>query len=112
MMEFYGSDITTSKDLGVGVLNFTTSVAREWKLSEVLMHFSIASTETITLTLDAAAGNTYDTVLATYSIVGKQSYIFRPIGDCVFKSGDELNVYCTNAGAAIVYVTVKRKELP
>ena len=109
---FLKKDLTTSQDLSAGALSYTSSTGRKFKLEEVLIHFSVAVTETITVTLDSANGTNYDTVKDKRSITGGQDYIFRPQGECNFQDGDEIKVQCTNANlTGIAYLTIKRSEM-
>jgi len=105
-------DIYTTQDLSEAVLSYTTSTNRKFQLTEVIIHFSEAVTETVTLTRDSKNGANYDVVLNETDLVAKQDYVFRPVGDCIFEVGDELKVYGTNANVTgVAYVTIKRKEV-
>jgi hypothetical protein len=110
----YGSlkiPIVTSQDLSAGDLDFTTSVGRRFKLESISIHFSVAVTETITITRDSAKGANYDTVLASQDLVNNQSYVFRPQGEENEYSGDEIRIQCTNANATgICYMELKLSE--
>jgi hypothetical protein len=113
-LHFLKADVTTSQDLSLGALSYTTSSnSRKFKLEEVTLHFSVAVTETVTITRDKAVGANYDDVLAKRPMVAEQDFSFRPQGECNFQSGDEIKITCTNANlTGICYVTIKRKELP
>jgi len=113
-MIFQKGDVTTYQDLSKAVLSYTTSsVNRRWKLSEVTIHFSVAVTETITITRISPESANYDTVLISRSLVAEQNFAYRPDGDCDFQAGEELKVYCTKANnTGVAYVTIKRRELP
>jgi len=112
-MKFLKSDLTTSQDLSTEALSYTSSSnSRKFKLEEVILHFSAAVTETVTITRDSAKGADYDHVLAKRSLVAEQDFIFRPQGEENFQAGDEIKVQCTNANlTGTVYVTIKRSEL-
>jgi hypothetical protein len=106
------SDITTSQDLSEGALSYTTSIGRKFKLAEVIIHASIAITETITITRDSKNGANYDHVLKSYDLASEQDLIFRPQGECNFEAGDEVKVQCTNANlVGTVFVIIKAKEI-
>jgi len=112
-LHFLRKDITTSQDLSLGALSYTTSTGRKFKLEEVTLHFSVAITETVTITRDKAVGANYDDVLAKRSMVAEQDFVFRPQGECNFQINDEVKVACTNANlTGTCYATIKRKELP
>jgi hypothetical protein len=109
---FLKKDLTTSQDLSAGALSYTSAIARKFKLEEITIKASVPITETITITRDSANGVEYDVVLAAYSLVSAQSYVFRPTGECNFQAGDEIKIQCTNANlTGIVYATIKTSEL-
>lgn len=100
--------ITTSQDLSAAALAFTTSIGRRFKLESISIHFSVAVTETITITRDSAQGANYDTVLAKKSLVSNQDYVFRPQGQEREYVGDEIKIAITNANTTgIAYVEIK-----
>jgi hypothetical protein len=109
---FSRKDLTTSQDLSSGALAYTSSIGRKFKLEEVVLHASVAITETVTITRDSKHGVNYDQVLAKRSMVGEQDFIFRPSGECNFQDGDEIKIQCTNANTTgVVYITGKASEL-
>lgn len=106
------SDATASQDLSSGSLSFTTSFGRRFKLEQVLVKFSQAVTETITITLDSKNGTTYDTVLRARSLSSETNFDFTPEGQKNFQEGDEIKITITNANlVGIAYVTVKASEI-
>lgn len=105
-------DITTSQDLSLSALSYTTSINRKFKLQEIIIHASVAITETITITRDSKNGANYDHVMAKRSLVSEQDFIFRPEGEADFDIGDEIKIQCTQANlTGIVYVTIKTRFL-
>jgi hypothetical protein len=109
--DFTKPDITTSQDLSIGSLSYTTSIGRKFKLSEVIIHASVAITETITITRDSVNGANYDHVLKSADLIGEQDFVFRPQGSCDNEAGDEVKIQCTNANlTGIVYCTIKTME--
>ena len=105
-------DITTSQNLALAALSYTTSIGRKFKLEEVILHFSVAITETITITRDSKAGVNYDHVLARRQMIAESDFVFRPTGECNFLDGDEVKVQCTNAnGVGIAYMVIKPSEM-
>ncbi len=110
--KFLKPDITTSQNLATGALSYTTAIGRAFKLDQIIVHFSVAVTETITITLDSKNGANYDTVLRTVDLVAEQNFIFKPDFEANFQSGDEIRVQCTNANLiGVVYVTIKTSEI-
>lgn len=113
MAYFIKSDITTSQDLSAAALSFTTSVARRFRVDEIIIKFSANVTETITITLDSKNGATYDGILDKKTLVGKQNYVLPADKKGIeLQSGDEIKVQCTNANTTgIAYVTIKASEI-
>lgn len=106
------ADKTSSQDLSQGALSYTTAFTRAFKLEQVLVKASVNISETITVTLDSAAGATYDTVLDTADLQGESSYVFRPTGQANFQAGDEIKVQCTNANlTGTVKLIIKTSEI-
>ena len=104
--------ITTLQDLSDAVLNYTTSIGRRFKLESISIHFSVAVTETITITRDSAQGANYDTVLRKTTLSAQQDFIFRPDGEENEYVGDEVKIYITNAnGTGIAYVEIKTSAI-
>ena len=115
-MKFLKPDLTSIQDFsaaGFPALSYTSSSSnRKFKLEEVIIHFSAAVTETITITRDSVNGADYDHILAKRSMVAEQDFIFRPQGEENFQAGDEIKVECTNANhTGVAYLTIKRSEL-
>lgn len=108
---FTKADITTSQDLSSGAFSYTTSINRKFKLAEVILHASVAITETITLTRDSKNGANYDHILVSRDLEGEQDLVFRPQGESNFEAGDELKIQCTNANlTGTIYITIKTTE--
>ena len=100
--------ITTLQDLSSAALSYTTSIKRRFKLESIRIHFSVAVTETITITRVSASGANYSEVIASIDLVSNQSCIFRPQGEENEYAGEEIKIQCTDAnGTGIAYVTVK-----
>ena len=109
---FQRPDITTSQDLSAATLNYTTTLTRQFRLDEILIHFNAATTETITITKDSAKGANYDTVLRKRAIAAETDFVFRPEQPIDFQAGDNVKVQCTNAnGVNVAYVTIKTSEI-
>ncbi len=108
---FQRPDVITSQDLSAAAMSFTTTILSAFRLTEVLIHFDGATTETITLTKDSAKGANYDTVLRKRSIVGETDFVYRPTNSD-FQIGDQLKLEITDAnGLNIAYATIKTSEL-
>ncbi|MFA6067529.1 MAG: hypothetical protein WC810_03010 [Janthinobacterium sp.] len=105
-------DINTSQDLSLGALSYTATLTKACKLDQILIHSSVAITETITVTLDNAAGANYDTQLFSMDLSAESNFVWRPSGEMNLQAGDKLLIACTNANATgVVYATAKLSEL-
>ena len=109
---FLRKDDTSSQDLSVAALSYQTNIGRARKIESVSVKFSVAVTETVTVTLVSASGAVYNAILSSKGLIAATSYIFRPDGELNLQAGDELLIACTNAnGIGIAYVTIKASEL-
>jgi len=112
-MKFPRADITTSQNLSVSALDYTTSISRKFKLENIHFHASIPITETITIILDSAQGANYDVILREVTLYSEQNYIFIPEQEVNFQKGDEIRIQCTNANLiGTIYSIIKTSELP
>ena len=106
------SDQYATQNLASASLSATFSYLKRYKLDEILINFSQAVTETVTITMISKNGANYNVPLDTIPTNGASSVVFRPQGEANFNAGDEINVQCTNAnGIGIAYVTVKSSQL-
>ena len=104
-------DLTTSQDLSEDALSYTTDYGRKFKLEQITIHFSVAVTETVTITLDSATGTEYDTVLRKMTLSSQQDFLY-PAGGINLQSGDKIKVQCTNANrTGIAYLVIKAREI-
>lgn len=109
---FLKSDKSTSQDLSAGALSYTTTIARKFKLEQIMVHFSQAVTETVTITLISALGANYNSVLQSVALVAETDFVYRPQGEANFQAGDELKIQCTNSNlVGTCYATIKTSEM-
>jgi len=109
-MKSLKDDLKTSQNLNSAALLYTTTYSKGFTDLEVFIKFSVAVTETITITLDSKGGETYDTVLRTKSLYTENNFVFKT--DMHFFAGDNIKIQCTKANSTgIAYVTVKAKQL-
>lgn len=99
---------TSSQDLSLAALAYTTNFAADTRVKQVLLHAASAITQTVSITYDSSTGATYDTKLDSTDISAGTDYFWTPDTEIVLASGDELLVGCTNSGtpAVTVYVSV------
>lgn len=110
---FLRPDKTTSQNLASAVLDYTTDYGRKTRIHEILIHFTQAVSETITITRTLAVGATYNTVEKEVTLVAETDFTYKPSGEGLdLQAGDEMQVECTNANkVGTAKVTVKASEL-
>lgn len=109
---FLSKDKTFSQNLASAALSYTTDYGRARKIEEITIHFSVAVSEAVTITLDSANGANYDVVLDTVTLVSETDYVFRPQGELNLRAGDEIKVACTNANiTGVAYGMVRASEM-
>jgi len=98
----------TDEDLSVSDLDYTTNFGLTTKLQSVLLKFSGAVDQKVTITLKSGDGANYDTILRDDELTNMIDYFWQPDGDIIITENDELQVTCTNTGtpAITVYVTI------
>ena len=105
-------DITTSQDLSLAVLDYTTTLTRRFRIQRIIFHASVAITETITITLDSRKGANYDAGLRKKSLSAEQDFIYIPDGENDYYAGDNIKIYCTNANlTGTLYANFKLQEV-
>lgn len=98
---------TTSQNLTLAALSYTTAFGQNHQLFEINIHFGAAVTETVTITFSSRDGSNYNTVLQSTSLTSATDFVFRPSGHLILMDGDEVIVACTHATAtATAYVTI------
>ena len=112
MVKFPRTDTTDEQDLSAAALNMVTSFTKQFRLDQVIVHASVAITETITITVDTKKGADYDTVLAEVALIAETDFVFRPQGESIFVKGDQIRVQITDGNSTgEVFVTIKTSEL-
>lgn len=105
-------DKIASQNLSSAPLSFTVSYGKRYKLDEILIHFTQAIIETVTITLISGNGANYNTVLQMVTLQSESDFVFRPQGETNFQANDQIKVECTNAnGVGTAYVNVKTSQL-
>ena len=106
------SDQYATQNLASGPLSTIFTYGKRFKLDEILINFSQAVTETVTITMISKNGTNYNVPLDVLPLVAQTSIVFRPQGQANFQSGDSIKVQCTNANlVGIAYVTIKSSQL-
>jgi|TARA_Y100000310_G_scaffold341165_2_gene439453 hypothetical protein len=110
--DFLKLPISTSQDLSVAALDYTTTLTRKFRVKSISFKFSQAITETITITRDSKVGANYDAVLRNKDLVAETTYVYVPErGDDAYNAGDKIRIQCTDANSVgIVYVELKLVE--
>lgn len=107
---FINKDITTSQNLALAPLSYTTTIDKSFKLEKVLFVASQAISETVTVSAISADGTI--AVLAQRTLVAKTDYVYMPAGEDNFLSGDQIKVQCTNAnGIGTMKCIIKTSEM-
>jgi hypothetical protein len=110
--KFMKDPITTSQDLSLGALSYTTTMTQAFQLEEINFHFSADVTETITITLDSYQGANYDTVLRTIDVVEDNDAVYKPDPKSNYHAGDNIKINVSNAnGVGVCYAEIITSEL-
>jgi len=97
---------TATQDLSAGSLSLTTTVGSDFELNHITGHVTTSISGTVTVTLDAAAGSSYDTIL--FQSTGTfQNVFYQPDESLVLKSGNEVIVSVVALGAPSATVAVR-----
>lgn len=91
-------DQGASQNLASNPLSFTAVYNKSYKLEQVIFHFSVAVSETVTITLLSGLGTAYNTVLQQVVLSNQTDLVWRPQGEANFLAVDEIKVQCTNGG--------------
>ncbi len=104
------AEIETQVATGGAAIATTLAPGVPFKLKEVRVHLSAASatSENLTLTMDAAAGVNYDAVLLTKDLNTLTSYVYSFEDERYFTDSDEIDFAWANSdtrtyGLEIVY---------
>lgn len=101
----------TSHDLSTGALSFTTTISDKWRISQVLIHSSVAlSDTTITVKFNSLTGSNYDTKIGELDFDSTQDLGFIA-GDTLLgvsgEEGDEVTVESSGSDASgVLYITI------
>jgi len=77
---------------------YPTDVSRGWQLEIVKLHLSaVGGAGDFTITIDANAGSTYDTVIFTQDMTSATDVVWIPERPIFLRSGDKLIFAYTNA---------------
>jgi hypothetical protein len=111
-MKFLRPDITTSQNLSLAPLSYTTSIGRKFRLEKIIFHASAGITETITITHISKQGANYNTVIRSANLINQTDFEFTPDGENNFLDGDNIKIQCTNNTAvATIYAIIKTSEI-
>lgn len=91
----------------------TVPVGMSYRLLSVAAHFSTAPTAagSLTVTLDAADGSDYDTLLQTASMVGLTDYVWIPDQDVCIVGSDAVKVTYSNPDSRVYGVRITLKAV-
>lgn len=99
-------------DALAGATSSTTN-GRSSKLGHVSVKLSAAQTPTVTITVNSAAGATFDYLIISQAFgVGATDFVFVPDEEILLLRGDEIDVNVSGAGGACTAsVTIVTKQL-
>lgn len=112
----------SSQDLSAAAMAFdivigsgnSRAVENDVELLEVMLHFSSAVSQTVTIShLDGADSTNYQFVLDTTGLSSATNYVYRPTNPPKFKRGDTLRVAVGNSGnpSIVAYAKVHMREV-
>ena len=91
--------ILSQQVTGATAINTTVNPGRQWKLDSITLHLSAAGGSGIlTISLDAAAGTAYDTVIFTQDMTLVTDLYFQPEQQINLKPNDGIKISWANAG--------------
>lgn len=96
MVRFLKPDLEFT--LSPTVLSYTTSIAKAFKLEQIVIKGTTALTDDITITLDSAEGSEYDVILRKKSLSAEQYFVYKPEGQSNYQPGDEIVVSFLGTG--------------
>lgn len=100
-----------SQTLGSGAMSLATAFARLWIFDFLMIKFSAACSQTVTVKIDNAEGVNYDAVFESTGLGAVTSYTYRPTGAPVLLvKGDEIIVGITSGGSTTAYATIRGHE--
>lgn len=106
----FSTTVAKANATGAGAINTTTAVAGEFRLVQVVCHFSAAPTtsENFVVKLDSSLGAAYDTALFTQnpSLSAATDLVFTPDSNTYYFTGDEIVVTFTNTDARTYGLTI------
>lgn len=105
-----------SRDLSDGSFSLKTSGDNSFRLLEAFLRADQAISEGVALVFDSKDGSAWDTVIYSGDLTTDEHFRFPDdkvqIDRLIFESGDQVELKCTNAGAAgNVYGTILTEEV-
>ncbi len=105
------TETTASQDLSSAAMSEVTSIGADFRLNYVTLHFDAATTETVTISVDANEGANYDTVLIEEDLNAETDFFWQPDGNLDFLSGNEVKVEVTDDnGANTAYLVISTES--
>ena len=102
---------TETTATGTTALDYTATYTSRARVKGVFIKAAAPITETVTLTFASKTNSTYNTVLATQSLINASNYYFTPDNDLILDTDDGLRVQCTKATAnTTIYATIESES--
>lgn len=94
---------TGSQNLASAALSLRAVAQGQMRLALITLSSSLGITETVTVTIDAADGATYDSVLDSATLSSESDYVYDK-ENIILNDGDAIVLACTNANTTgVVY---------
>ncbi|MHA2247391.1 MAG: hypothetical protein ACXADY_20760 [Candidatus Hodarchaeales archaeon] len=93
-------------------MSSTTSFGRKWRLLRLIIHFSAACSQTLTISFNSRDGANYDTVISVQVLAGVTNIYVQGEETDIFWIGDEITVAITaGSGAPTAYLTILGEQV-
>jgi hypothetical protein len=100
-----------TQDLAAGALAYSYEFTRDGVLDQLLVNFSAACSQTVTVTFDSLTHANYDVIMKSEVLSSASDFMYQPARPIFFQKGDKLVVGITSGGAAVAYMTAFLKEI-
>ncbi len=93
--------IFESTRTGSEAIAFTTGLTNDFRLDHVRVHFTTATSNGLTITVNDVDGSRYDTILNAVMLNMDTDYVWIPNSTLMFKRGSEITLDYVNSGSAL-----------
>jgi c-di-GMP-binding flagellar brake protein YcgR len=100
-----------TQDLAAGALAYSYEFLKDGVLDQLMVNFSAACSQTITITFDSQTHANYDVILKSEVLSSAVDFLYQPTRPIFFQKGDKVVVGITSGGAAVAFMTAFLKEV-